>query len=128
MNNVYFSIEVRAGNGSDYKGNPLCNWINFKNAQNSFSLAECISHSRYVTISSINSLIPLTLCSVQVLTVKSKSTILCNENYYGDYLIFNDVCYKRYRKVSSIVIKMVISCPSLVIKQLVIQGVSPLSE
>ena len=47
--NVYFSIEIRAGNGSDYKGNPLCNWINFKNAQNSFSLAECISHSRWIS-------------------------------------------------------------------------------
>ena len=97
----YFSIEIRTGNGSDYKNNPLCSWINIRNSQNVFSLVECISFARYVTLSSVGSEIPLTICSVQVLTSNSKSTSLCDdtknndENKNAEMVIFQDICYLR---------------------------------
>ena len=100
-----FSIEIRAGNGSDYKENALCNWLHFQNggSRTQFSLVECVSQSRYVTLSSVGSDIPLTLCSVQVLTSKSRSTELCEvksvKNDPGKYVIFGDICYKRFEKV-----------------------------
>ena len=96
-----FSIEVRTGNGSDYKNNPLCSWINIRNSQNVFSLVECLSFARYVTLSSVGSEIPLTICSIQVLTSNSKSTSLCDDDdtknieKNAEMVIFQDICYLR---------------------------------
>ena len=83
------SIEIRVGNSTDFKSNPLCGWLT--NAK-PFELVECSSVTRYVTISTISD-IPLVLCAVNVLSSKIQSKSQCPN---GDStLIFDDICYWR---------------------------------
>ena len=86
------SIEIRVGNSTDFKSNPLCGWLT--NAK-PFELVECPSETRYVTISTISS-VPLVLCSVNVLTDKIQSRSQCQSFSINDSkLIFDDICYWR---------------------------------
>ena len=103
---ISFSIELRAGNGTEYKENPLCNWIT--SPSNTFDLIECSSIGRYVTIAAVGSKIPLTLCVVNVLTrPQIPSAILCNDKpkqaqISAGYLILDGKCYLRHPEVSSL--------------------------
>lgn len=86
------SIEIRVGNSTDFKSNPLCGWLT--NAK-PFELVECSSVTRYVTISTISDS-PLTICAINVLTSKIQSKSQCQASSNNDStLIFDDICYWR---------------------------------
>ncbi len=104
---IIFSIEFRVGNSTDFKSNPLCNWITNGGTSVSGTVVECSSVGRFVTISSVGSSIPLTLCNVNVLTSNNPSNILClrqnedNRQLADGYLILNGKCYKRQPQVNT---------------------------
>jgi len=94
---VLKNIEIRVGNSTTYKDNPMCNWIPGSLDQGDTKTVECVSddaNGRYVSISMTGVEGVLSLCEVEVFSPDGLGVASCNENIKTkDVSVYDESCY-----------------------------------
>ena len=103
------SLEIRVGNDTEHDKNPLCQWLpgSALNKQNGFLLLDCNAVGRIVSISSIATNAPMTLCDLKILVSEKEvlNKAFCqatgnNKIQEGELVTFGRICIYKNFKVS----------------------------
>ena len=91
------NVEIRVGNSTTYKDNPLCNWLPGKQKEGDTILVECVSEDtagRYVSLLMTGPETVLTLCEVEVFSPRVLATSSCHPDLARDQLaVYEDSCF-----------------------------------
>eukprot|EP00095_Tigriopus_kingsejongensis_P005859 maker-scaffold38_size502422-snap-gene-0.15 protein:Tk05859 transcript:maker-scaffold38_size502422-snap-gene-0.15-mRNA-1 annotation:"PREDICTED: uncharacterized protein LOC100372851" len=83
------NMEIRFGNDSEHWKNPLCDWLDAKRVESSkgtvLDVEPCQHGGRFLSLASVNSLVPISLCDIQILVgpLEVLSKQLCPHNTGG---------------------------------------------
>ena len=91
------NVEIRVGNSTTFKDNPLCNWLPGKQKQGDTILKECVNEDtsgRYVSLLMTGSSAVLSLCEVEVFSPKVLGPSSCSKEVdQKDLAIYDDSCF-----------------------------------
>ena len=91
------NVEIRVGNSTTYKDNPLCNWLPGKQKQGDTILKECVNEDtsgRYVSLLMTGSSTVLSLCEVEVFSPMVLGPSSCSKDIdTKDLAIYDDSCF-----------------------------------
>ena len=77
------NVEIRVGNSTTFKDNPLCNWLPGKQKQGDTILKECVNEDtsgRYVSLLMTGSSTVLSLCEVEVFSPNVLGPSSCSKD------------------------------------------------
>ena len=91
------NVEIRVGNSTTYKDNPLCNWLPGTQKEGDKILVDCVSEDtagRYVSLLMTGTNAILSLCEVEVFSPNVLGTSSCNGDIDKDQLaVYDDSCF-----------------------------------
>lgn len=91
------NVEIRVGNSTVYKDNPLCNWLPGTQKEGDTILVECVTDDtsgRYVSLLMTGASAVLSLCEVEVFTPNVLGTASCSSDIDQNQLaVYDDSCF-----------------------------------
>ena len=91
------NVEIRVGNSTTYKDNPLCNWLPGKQREGDTIIVDCVSEDtagRYVSLLMTGTSAVLSLCEVEVFSTDVLGTSSCNSDVDKDQLaVYDESCF-----------------------------------
>ena len=91
------NVEIRVGNSTTYKDNPLCNWLPGTQKEGDTILVECVTDDtsgRYVSLLMTGASAVLSLCEVEVFSPNVLGTASCSGDIDQNQLaVYDDSCF-----------------------------------